>query len=364
VIRLAKAAEVETVRDVVHASYAHYIERIGKPPGPMQDDYAQRIADQQAWVLEDAGDIVGILVLEAAATGLLLDNIAVRPGYQGKGYGRALMQFAEAEASRLGCNHIYLYTHQLMTENIALYQRVGYVETHRISEKGFDRVYMTKSLQHGGKTMATLEIIGAPQSNFVRTTRIACMEKGVPYTLTPVRPHTPEVDAVHPLGKIPGMRHGEVTLCESSAICGYIDRAFDGPPLMPRDVLGAARAEQWISLHNTAIDPLVVRQYLAAYFFSGLPDNAPDRAKIDAALPKMREMFAWLNRELDTRAYLAGDAWSIADAFLLPTMHYMRLMPESGEMVKASPNVAAWFDRVSARPSSKETEPPPMPGRS
>jgi glutathione S-transferase len=250
-----------------------------------------------------------------------------------------------------------------MTENIALYRRAGYVETHRVSEKGFDRVYMTKRLRQGETAMPTLEIIGAPQSNFVRATRIACVEKGVAYTLTAARPHTPEVDAIHPFGKIPAMRHGDVMLCESSAICGYIDRAFDGPPLIPRDALGAARAEQWISLHNTAIDPLLVRQYLVAYFFSGLPDGAPDRAKIDAAAPKMREMFAWLNQELGGRAYAAGDSWTLADAFLLPTMHYMRQMPESGEMVQASPNIAAWFDRVAARPSSKETEPPPMPGR-
>lgn len=362
-IRPAQSHEAAAVRDVVHAAYAHYIDRIGKPPGPMQDDYARRIADRQAWVLEETGKIVGILVLEATESGLLLDNIAVVPECQGRGYGGVLMRFAEAEARRRGYDDIHLYTHVLMTENIALYRRAGYAETHRISEKGFDRVYMTKILRQGGVAMATLEIIGAPQSNFVRTARIACIEKGVPYTLTPARPHTPEVDAVHPLGKIPGMRHGDVTLCETSAICAYVDRAFDGPPLMPRDALGAARAEQWISLHNTAIDPLVVRQYLAAHFFSGLPDGAPDRAKIDAALPKMREMFAWLNRELGTRTYLAGDDWTVADAFLLPTMHYMRLMPESSELVKASPNIVAWFDRVVARPSGKETEPPPMPGR-
>jgi glutathione S-transferase len=211
--------------------------------------------------------------------------------------------------------------------------------------------------------MPTLEIIGAPQSNFVRTVRIACTEKGVPYTLTPARPHTPEVDAIHPLGKIPVMRHGDLALCESKAIGTYIDQSFEGPPLIPRDPVGAARTEQWISLINTAIDPLLMRQYLAGYFFSGLPDGAPDRAKVDAVLPKVREMFALLERELGTRAYLAGDTFTLADAFLLPVIHYMRLLPESGEMVKASPNVAAWFDRVVTRPSGRETEPPPMPGR-
>jgi glutathione S-transferase len=362
-IRPAVPAEATAVRGVVHAAYAHYVARMGKQPGPMLDDYPRRIADRQVWALEDAGEIVGILVLEESASGFLLDNIAVLPEHQGKGHGRALMQFAEVEARQRGYDRIHLYTHVLMTENIALYQRAGYVETHRITEKGFDRVYMTKHLTPRETAMATLEIIGAPQSNFVRTARIACMEKGVPYTLTPARPHTPEVDAIHPFGKIPAMRHGDVTLCESSAICAYVDRAFDGPPLMPPDALGAARAEQWISLHNTAIDPLLVRQYLVAYFFSGLPDGAPDRAKIDAAAPKMREMFAWLDQELGNRTYVAGNGWTLADAFLLPTMHYMRLMPESGEMVKPSPNIAAWFDRVAARPSSKETEPPPMPGR-
>ena len=110
-IRPARDGEAAIVRDVVHAAYAHYVPRLGKPPGPMLDDYARRIADQQAWVLEDAGRIVGILVLEATADGFLLDNIAVLPDCQGKGYGRALIEFAEAEARRCGYREIRLYTH-------------------------------------------------------------------------------------------------------------------------------------------------------------------------------------------------------------------------------------------------------------
>lgn len=145
-IRSARAGEDAAVRDVVHAAYRHYIERIGKPPGPMLDDYARRIADAQAWVLEDAGQIVGILVLEETPGSFLLDNIAVLPERQGKGDGRRLLQFAEAEARRRGFTEIHLYTHALMTENIALYRRIGYAETHRITEKGYDRIYMTKHL--------------------------------------------------------------------------------------------------------------------------------------------------------------------------------------------------------------------------
>ena len=128
--------------------------------------------------------------------------------------------------------------------------------------------------------MATLEIIGAPQSNFVRTARMACMEKGVPYTLTSARPHSPDVDAIHPFGKIPVMRHGDFSLCETKAICSYIDLAFDGPPLIPRDPTGAARTEQWISLVNTGFD-LVVRTPVSRGVFLLRPSRRRSRSHED-----------------------------------------------------------------------------------
>lgn len=145
-IRVASADNATAVHAIVDAAYRCYIPRIGKPPGPMLDDYVKRIADGQVWILADDADIVGILVLEETSNGLLLDNIAVAPGQQGKGHGRVLLEFAEAEAKRRGWNEIQLYTNALMTENIALYARIGYVETARVTEHGFDRIYMTKHL--------------------------------------------------------------------------------------------------------------------------------------------------------------------------------------------------------------------------
>jgi ribosomal protein S18 acetylase RimI-like enzyme len=146
VIRPARPEDGEAVRRLVHDAYARYVERLGKPPGPMLDDYDRRIAAGQAWVLEDGGSIAGVLVLEDAGGGaLLLDNVAVAPAAQGKGHGRALVAFAEEEAARRGCIDLRLYTHVLMTENLALYGRLGFRETGRISEKGYDRVYMAKA---------------------------------------------------------------------------------------------------------------------------------------------------------------------------------------------------------------------------
>ena len=58
-----------------------------------------------------------------------------------------LIEFAEAEAQREGFQSIYLYTHEKMTENQALYAKIGYVEFDRRTEKGLARVYMRKPLQ-------------------------------------------------------------------------------------------------------------------------------------------------------------------------------------------------------------------------
>lgn len=211
--------------------------------------------------------------------------------------------------------------------------------------------------------MPELQIIGAPQSNYVWVARIACTEKGVPYTHVPALPHSAEVDAIHPFGKIPVMRHGDVTLCESRAICFYIDDAFAGPPLAPRDHVGGAQTEQWISLVNTHVDPLLVRQYLGAYFFPGTPDGRPNRTIIDAALPKMEPVVAVLDHAVAKTGHLVGDKLSLADINLLPILFYLDKLPESRAMLRRAASLDAYYKRHMERESVRETTPPPFPGR-
>ena len=128
-------------------SYGKYVARIGKPPGPMLDDYAALIRSHCVWVAqgEAVGDsIVGLIVLVAEPDHMLLENIAVDPAAQGSGVGRLLMQFADSEARRRGYTELRLYTHQTMTENIALYSRTGWTETGRAEQSGFARVFFRK----------------------------------------------------------------------------------------------------------------------------------------------------------------------------------------------------------------------------
>ena len=144
--RPATPSDAAGISECVRAAYTHYIERIGTPPGPMLDDYAHVVRDHRAYVIDDGGQVVGVLVLMDKEDGILLDNVAVLPERQGEGLGRRLIEHAESEARRLGHRHLDLYTHQQMTENIAMYGRIGYEEVERRTERGFPRVYMRKRL--------------------------------------------------------------------------------------------------------------------------------------------------------------------------------------------------------------------------
>ena len=146
-IRAATADDVSAITQIVGQAYRHYIARIGQPPGPMLDDYVARVLEGVVWVLEEGSVIAGIIVLLPAPNYMLLDNIAVSPARQGLGLGRRLLAFAEAEAVRRGYCEIRLYTHQTMVEHQRLYASIGYEETGRGTDAGYDRVFMRKQLR-------------------------------------------------------------------------------------------------------------------------------------------------------------------------------------------------------------------------
>jgi GNAT superfamily N-acetyltransferase len=145
-LRRAEPTDAPALASCVDTAYHHYIPRIGKPPGPMLADYAEEIIRHQVWVAESEQHIIGGLVLIAEEDALLLDNIAVHPDHQGRGVGRALLELADDEALSQGYGELRLYTHETMTENIALYTRSGWVETHQGHQDGYARVFMRKRL--------------------------------------------------------------------------------------------------------------------------------------------------------------------------------------------------------------------------
>jgi ribosomal protein S18 acetylase RimI-like enzyme len=145
-LRPATAADAARLKELVHAAYGHYVERIGGLPGPMTADYAEVIRSRDVTVAERDGEIVGLISLGRDDEGFVIDNVAVDPAHQGSGVGRALLEHAETVARRAGSGSIHLYTHELMRENLALYERIGYVEYDRRPIGDARLVYLRKRL--------------------------------------------------------------------------------------------------------------------------------------------------------------------------------------------------------------------------
>ena len=135
--RLAGPDDVPAIGTLVAAAYGHYVERIGMPPLPMVDDYAARVAAGQAWVVDaPAGGMTALVVLVAHDDHLEVDNVAVAPSAQGQGVGTALLAFARERAVAAGLPELRLMTHELMTENQAIYEHLGWSRTGRVDRKG------------------------------------------------------------------------------------------------------------------------------------------------------------------------------------------------------------------------------------
>jgi glutathione S-transferase len=206
--------------------------------------------------------------------------------------------------------------------------------------------------------MSKLQIIGTSLSNFVRTARMAAQEKGVPYELIEIAPRSDQAKEIHPGGMIPVMRHGDRTLFESRAITRYIDEAFDGPSLMPRDPWAAAQAEQWLAYVATSVDKAVIRELVHAYFFSQKPDKSPDREIVDRAAKRVGRQFQTLGKAIEKTGYLSGDHFGLADMYAMPIISQSRVTPEGKAAMAANPLLMAYYEKHKTRPSFAETAPP------
>ncbi|MDQ0602999.1 ribosomal protein S18 acetylase RimI-like enzyme [Streptomyces canus] len=143
-IRQAVAADVAAVKSVTDAAYRHYIERIGVVPQPMERDHAANVAAGQVFVTGEP--VNGLVVVEARADHLYLDNIAVHPDAQGTGVGGRLLRFVDAHARALGLSEVRLYTNAMMWENQKIYPKYGYEVLERRVDGPYDRIHYRKRL--------------------------------------------------------------------------------------------------------------------------------------------------------------------------------------------------------------------------
>ena len=206
--------------------------------------------------------------------------------------------------------------------------------------------------------MSDVTVYGIPASTYVRTARMTLEEKGVAYDLQPFPPHSPEIDALHPFGKVPAFRHGDLTLFETIAIGCYVDDAFDGPALQPKNGNARARMLQWVSAYidNTypAMFPLVYQRLVVP-----TQGGTSDEDVIAEAVPKVRRQLEVFDGALADAPWLAGDDFSLADMFPAPMVFYLRIMPEGESLLAGIGNLGRWYEVVAGRQSFGATVPSP-----
>jgi ribosomal protein S18 acetylase RimI-like enzyme len=153
-IRRAGPDDGNTVQRMSSDAYTPaYMAVLGTIPKPATEVYGPRIQDGEVWILEIEGEPTGIAVLEENIDHLLIYSIAVKPDAQGKGYGTALLNFADQRAVELGLHEVRLYTNERMERNLGLYRRHGFVDVGKRphpSRSGQVLIDMVRRLQPSG----------------------------------------------------------------------------------------------------------------------------------------------------------------------------------------------------------------------
>lgn len=208
--------------------------------------------------------------------------------------------------------------------------------------------------------MTDLVLRGATYSVYTRIARLALAEKALAYTFEEMdifaegQPSAEHL-ARHPFGRIPVLEQGTFSLYETAAICRYLDEGFAGPPLQPADAKGRARMAQIVGLLDSYAYRTLVWDVFVERIDAPREGRAPDEAKIAAALPKARLCLGALQDLMGAGPWLAGASLSLADLHAAPMLAYFRLTPEGTALLAEHPALAAWWERMSARPAMAAT---------
>ena len=193
--------------------------------------------------------------------------------------------------------------------------------------------------------MPAVEIHGFAQSTYVRTARMACVEKGVEHELVPLDFRSDSHRALHPFLRMPVMRDGEVLLFESLAIATYLDETRDGPALQPGDPLGRARMLAWITASMDYVHGTLLRPFLDA--------DALSEDQLAAA----RGNLEIVDKALSKGPFLMGGALTLADLYLAPMVAFAEGQAQFEELTKGLGGLARWREAVWTRDSFQQTLP-------
>lgn len=195
-------------------------------------------------------------------------------------------------------------------------------------------------------------LYGFHRSTYVSAARMVLHAKGVAFRFQDVESDIySEAHLLrHPFGRVPVLQHGDFWLYETSAIALYVEECFSGPRLLPTDPRERAKCHQWMSSLNAYFYPYMI--YYLVHERVVFPDLgvAADEAVVAESLPRIERALIVLDRALRDQSYLVGDAPTLADYFMLPTLTALAFAPEGHELLGRFPVVTAWLTRMGKLP--------------
>lgn len=147
-LRIATSADTGAIRELVRAAYAKWVPLIGREPRPMLADYDRAVREHRIDLLFLADRLVGLIETLLLHEHLWIENVAVSPNEQGRGYGRHLLAHAERLAVAGARPEIRLLTNAAFAANVQLYQRVGYATVRSEPFMGGTTLHMRKAMPH------------------------------------------------------------------------------------------------------------------------------------------------------------------------------------------------------------------------
>lgn len=164
----------------------------------------------------------------------------------------------------------------------------------------------------------------------------------------------PYASRVNTRGQLPALELDDGTvLCEITAICEYIDEKHPEPPLIGRTPEERAQTRMWARRVDLYINEPIGTAFRAS---EGRKMFEPRMrlVSVEAAADLKaiaRDNLGWLDKELDDKTWLCGDRFTLADILLFGFLSFGARVGQPIDPAHA--NVAAWFERVQARPSAK-----------
>ncbi|MBV8393737.1 MAG: glutathione S-transferase family protein [Alphaproteobacteria bacterium] len=209
----------------------------------------------------------------------------------------------------------------------------------------------------------TIVLHGFHLSVYLRIARLVLEEKGVAYERVEVNPFSPDLPKayldLHPFGRVPVLVHDGFALYETGAITRYIDRAFPGPALQPTEPRGLARQDQVLGVIDAYAYWPLVRQVFAQRIARPRQGIAPDEAEIAKGMEAAPKVLGAVETLASGDRFLVGPELSLADLHLAPMIAYFVEAPEGSALLPSHPKLAAWWARISTRPSMAATDPTP-----